>query len=234
MLKTRNELLEMKLQEKIKDTDRKVQGLEGQLEVLNVEMRKGLNNQLEEMPLSSSAVHVPTPPIEKFDGMNWDAFSTQFECASSCCGWTESEKLFNLLQHLKGEAHNFVFVKCADGDRSSYENLRSALTQRFREPHESLFIFTNWKSLCSTHNEAWQHIVLMLDITLSGKRSRSQMKVRGHQWRWNILSETLRNNPTRHHHPRMIRKTSSHHTRMGRWPRVPCMTLSHRHRHHFY
>ena len=34
MLKMRNELLEMKLQERIKDTDCKVKGLEGQLEVL--------------------------------------------------------------------------------------------------------------------------------------------------------------------------------------------------------
>ena len=145
VLQTKNELLELKnnqLHEKNQNSDHRMRQLEEQLN-MNAEKNHDINScdisrakpNLTETTRSTG--QVPIPSMEKFNGKFWDIFITRFECTSDCCHWTESDKLLYLLQHLKGEAAEFVYVKSDHSERSSYQNLKYALSQRFGKPAES-------------------------------------------------------------------------------------------------
>ena len=75
---------------------------------------------------------MPVPRIEKFDGHdNWESFITQFHCLADNLGWSDSERLLQLLHHVKDDARQFVFVKCNSSTRESYRKLETALQKRF-------------------------------------------------------------------------------------------------------
>ena len=141
MLQVQNDVLQtqLKLLEiKFKDNGSRVKHLEEQIAVMNAGMQKETSQEIQQLNLENSSSRMHTPiSMDTFDGTNWDVFSTRFECISNGCGWAESEKLIYLIQYLKGEAADFVFVKCVESERSSYHKLSSALEQRFGAPRPS-------------------------------------------------------------------------------------------------
>ena len=153
MLKTRNELLEMKLQEvlnvKLCESELK------QMKVMHQNCTEVIQNDSsnsdtedDDSAKDNSDTHIqptedslskishmprmPVPRIEKFDGHdNWESFITQFHCLAHNLGWSDSERLLQLLHHVKNDARQFVFLKCNSSTRESYRKLETALQKRF-------------------------------------------------------------------------------------------------------
>lgn len=88
------------------------------------------------LPSNVSAGIYPSqvPPLSKFSGSNetetFKEWHEQFELVATVCGWNAHSKLANLATRLQGQAYAF-YRTCTVQQRSSYENLVAAMSQRF-------------------------------------------------------------------------------------------------------
>ena len=82
-------------------------------------------------PSVAKVSHMPVPCIDKFDGQNWEGFASQFHNLADHLGWSDNERLLQLLHHVKDDARQFVFLKCDATVRASFCRLESALRKRF-------------------------------------------------------------------------------------------------------
>jgi len=73
-------------------------------------------------------------PLSKFSGSNdnetFKEWHEQFELVATVCGWNSQSKLANLVTRLQGQAYAFYHT-CTAQQRSSYESLVMAMSQRF-------------------------------------------------------------------------------------------------------
>ncbi len=88
--------------------------------------------------MSSALLAHHLPPLPKFDGgvslgterESVKEWLEQFGLVAGVCKWDGPTKLVNLVTRLKGEAYAF-YKSCTPQQRSSYEEMAEALTQRF-------------------------------------------------------------------------------------------------------
>ena len=75
------------------------------------------------------------PPVSKYAGNAevepFDEWLEQFELVASVCRWEGRAKLANLVTRLQGQAYSF-YRTCPVHQRTSYEALTAALTERFK------------------------------------------------------------------------------------------------------
>jgi len=78
---------------------------------------------------------VRVPPVSKYDGNAevepFEEWLEQFELVACVCHWEGRTKLANLVTQLQGQTYSFYHT-CPIQQRSSYEALTVALTERFK------------------------------------------------------------------------------------------------------
>ena len=83
-----------------------------------------------------SCIHeFPSTPVSKYTGNAevepFDEWLEQFQLVASVCRWEGRAKLANLVTRLHGQAYSF-YRTCPVHQRTSYEALTAALTERFK------------------------------------------------------------------------------------------------------
>ena len=82
-----------------------------------------------------SSVSFQIPPVSKYTGNAevepFDEWLEQFKLVASVCRWEGRAKLANLVTRLQGQAYSF-YRTCPVYQRTSYEVLTAALTERFK------------------------------------------------------------------------------------------------------
>lgn len=75
------------------------------------------------------------PPLSKYSGNSdaetFEEWHEQFQLVATVCKWDERLKLANLATRLQGQAYSF-YRTCSQQQRTSYEGLVLALSQRFK------------------------------------------------------------------------------------------------------
>ena len=86
------------------------------------------------LPIASTMHTSQVQPLSKFSGSNdnkmFREWHEQFELVATVCGWNYQSKLANLATRLQGQAYAFYHT-CTVQQRSSYESLVMAISQRF-------------------------------------------------------------------------------------------------------
>ena len=84
------------------------------------------------------AMNIPVsqlPPLSKYSGNSdtetFEEWHEQFQLVATVCKWDDRLKLANLATRLQGQAYSF-YRTCSQQQRTSYESLVSALSQRFK------------------------------------------------------------------------------------------------------
>ena len=81
--------------------------------------------------------HVPLPRQCSYSGKtSWEGYIAQFKNMAVNCGWSDTEKVFRLLQSMEGEAADFVFHQMDEYTRQSFSRVECALEKRYGD-HQS-------------------------------------------------------------------------------------------------
>lgn len=138
------------IQEQLSEVRKQNRDLSMELKAAEIQLQQvKINHQSSDKvePVNTTKVRMPMPSIDKFEGKNWEGFISQFTSLANYFNWTPKDKCFQLEQHLAGEAKQFLYHKCGEEVRSSYENAERALKQRFGNSCSRDNIMTKLESL---------------------------------------------------------------------------------------
>ena len=99
------------------------------------------------------------PNLPPFNGKEtWKVWFARFTDIAQRWGWSEEEKLDELIPRLQGEVGNFVFDQLRPKDRNNYEKLCNELNNRFKSaenPKKYAALFTTRRQKCNETIEAY-------------------------------------------------------------------------------
>ena len=126
------------------------------------------------------------PPLSKYSGNSetemFEEWHEQFQLVATVCKWDNRLKLANLATQLQGQAYSF-YCTCSQQQRTPYESLVSALSQRSGQSGSRLYRVFTFTIVTKGHPNKWM-IMLKASATCTNKLTHRPTKGARRPKRW--------------------------------------------------